>query len=122
MDDQKVSHYYGDITRKIFIITAVLMSLSLPIFKDLIFVPIEFSLAIIVALIFLAGVTNPRQMLIAILDFSLSLFGFIVFEYTVVNNFPAHISFAIVNQLIAALMLTALYYSTKTIRGFILNR
>lgn len=117
------SHYHGDIVRGIFLAIAVIMLFGLPFFQEQIPLPLTLSLAAVIFLIFIAGLTNPQQILLALVDVLVSLSGFLIFEYFALNGFESFANlFFLVNQTLAVLFLCAFYYSTKTLRGFYLRK
>lgn len=122
-EDKPIPHYYGDMIRVLFLIAGIIMLLGLPFFKDLLPIPYIIPILTILVVDFFAGLTNPKLNWVIALNLIISLFGFLVFEYTAVSNFSdSHKSFAFVNQILAIIFFIALYYSTKTLRGFLLKK
>lgn len=104
-----VSHYYGDIVRKLFLAAGVIMLVSLPA---------TISLLAVLAVTIVAGLTNPRQMWVMWLNAAVSLAGIVAFEYHAIlssGTDPAWLF--VVDQVLALLFFFALYYSIKTLRG-----
>ena len=117
-----IPHYHGDIVRVVFFIAGLIMIVGLPLFKEEINFPIYFSIFATMVLVILAGLTNPKQMWIAYLNLVVSLVGFVIFEYEAATKFDdLTSSFFIINQILALLFFTALYFSVKTLRGFYLR-
>lgn len=114
-------HYYGNLVRKLFIIAAVLMLIFLPVYNDKIPFPYSFSIFTIVFLGIVAGVTNPLQKWVIILNTAISAGGVAIFEYMAINKAVLLTVFFWMNQLLALLFLVALYFSTKTFRGMVLK-
>ncbi len=117
-------HYYGDYVRRLFLVGAFLMALTLPFFYVLIMVgPVYLSMFAIVALGVAAGATNPRHRWVAVLDVCISVAAIITFEYHAIyasSPFGAVSTvrnFFWTNQTLTVIFLTALYYSVKTLRG-----
>ena len=119
---REIPHYYGDVVRAALLTTSMIMLISLPFFKYLIPTPILISVLAILAFGFLAGLTNPKVIWVIVFDSIASMLGFVVFEYIALTYFNEHIFFALVNQLLAIIFFIAIYYSTKTLRGFILRQ
>ena len=114
-------HYYGDIVRKLFIAGGVLMLVTLPIFyKD---IPIPFTLSVfaILAIVLLAGLTNPRQTWVTVLDLIVSAFAFMSFEYVAIfegtYSGAFQSGFFWITQALAVIFFIAVYFSAKTLRG-----
>ena len=117
---KKIPHYYGDIVRVIFVIAGILMLVFLPIFKDLIVVPVGIAIFVIISVDLFAGLTNPLQKWISLINLFISLSAFIIFETIAVDYFSTSEKlYASVNQILAFLFFLSLYFSTKTFRGFL---
>lgn len=119
----KFPHYYGDIVRILFFIAGILMILSLPLLNGFVPVSLHISIFSILILIFIAGLTNPAQKWVSIVDTLISSVGFVVFEYFAVITFSGgeDFLFFLINQTLAVLFLFAFYFATKTVRGFIVK-
>ena len=119
----KFPHYYGDLVRLLFFLAGTLLLLGLPLLRSLIPVPLYVSIFAILALVFVAGLTNPAQKWLSFVDVITSSIGFIVFEYYAVLTFSSaeDFFFFLVNQTLAALFLFAFYFATKTMRGFLVK-
>jgi hypothetical protein len=113
-----MNHYYGDLVRKLFIVAAVFMVVTLPIFYFTdIHEPLAFSLGAIVILGVAAGLTSPGILLSVAINLCISIVGFFFFEYYAVRA-SLYSPFFFTNQILALLFLIALYYSIKTLRGW----
>ena len=122
---QHIQHYYGDVVRVMFIAAGLLMLISLPYFTDLNLIPVPLFVAVgaILLVSVLAGVMNPLQPVLMFFNLIVSLSGFAIFESYAVESYLANQAlFFLVNQLLAALFFFALYYSTKTLRGYFLRK
>ena len=96
------------------------MLMGLPILNQTISVPAYISILFVLSVVFIAGITNPAQRMLSVLDLIVSLVGFIVFEYYSVKVFAEGSIYFIylINQAIAILFLLAFYFAVKTFRGF----
>ena len=116
-------HYYGDIVRRLFIAIALTVTVASPFVVSLLPVSAFAVSLIVLALILLAGLTNPLQRWIIATDFVVSAIGVYSFVYVSVASYAAvglsntHLVFFIVNHLVALLFAFALYYSSKSFRG-----
>lgn len=123
MNDKK-AHYYGDLVRKFFLAAAIFMLVMLPFMNRFLEVPLYISIVIAIGISVFAGLTNPIQKWVAILDFVIAVTGASVAEYHAVIGYTTysmvHRSFW-ANQILAVIFLVALYYSTKTVRGMIVK-
>ena len=119
----KMQHYYGDIVRRLLIVGAIIMlliapyeyahrALSIPFFSTALFA---------IAMVFLAGFTNPRHRWTILFDTIVSaclclIFAYLAFSYyTLVERILDPIF--LVRQLLALIFLIALYFSSKSLRG-----
>jgi hypothetical protein len=113
-----IYHYYGDTVRRIFLIAAFVMALTLPFFVPKVPVPFYISLSSIPLLVLLAGLTNPREIWVLVVNVVASIAGSIVFEYYAVFGYRGgDMPYFIVNQVLAVIFLIAVYFSMKTLRG-----
>ncbi|MBP6884871.1 MAG: hypothetical protein KBC17_03555 [Candidatus Pacebacteria bacterium] len=129
MIEQTNNHYYGNSIRSLFVITGVLMTISLPYFSDLISMPISVSLIAMLGLAILGGFLNPVQKWIIVVDTLVSILAFAGFEYYAVHtyltatpNIQSHVYFYWLNQIFALLFFLAVYLSIKTLRGKLLEK
>lgn len=115
----KISHYYGDTVRKLFLAIGVVMLVALPFFSSSLPGPalIAFLGVLVVAVV--AGLTNPKQIWVMGLNVGVSLAGLAVFEYYAILQAKTDpVWLFVINQAIALLFFFALYYSVKTLRGW----
>ena len=80
-DSPKVPHYYGDVVRRLFLVAAIIMLVTLPFFNDRLPISSNLSLLIIVVLAIFAGATNPVKIMPAVIDVMVSIIGAAAFEY-----------------------------------------
>lgn len=116
----KVPHYYGDIVRMLFLAIAIIMFIGLPSLVNYISPPTIISIVAMLILGLLAGLTNPRFKIDALLNTLTSAVGFIIFGmYAVLtyNQYGVTNWFFMYNFLIGFIFLFAVYFSTKTLRG-----
>lgn len=118
-------HYYGDMVRTLFLVGAIIMLLTLPFGPTITNVSSTMVLLVILLLSITAGITNPQQTWINIVNLGISLIAFIVFEYhALTNDFPSKNELIVpffINQILAIIFLIAIYYSVKTVRGSFLK-
>ena len=115
-------HYYGDIVRKLFMAAGVIMLISLPFFREFLPVPTLLSLAAILIVSIVAGLTNPMQRWVMALDSFTALVGLFAFEYYAISRY-GDIPWLLfgTDQLLAIIFFFALYYSVKTFRGTLVS-
>ncbi len=116
----QIEHYYGDVVRRLFLASAVLMLATYPFLKDLIPETPVFSIFAIVMIVLFAGLTNPRQVWVAVANMILSGVGLLIFGFYAFQFYAAYTpssSIFWVNQILGILFLIAFYFSVKTLRG-----
>lgn len=96
-------HYYGDTVRVLFIAAGLVTLISLPYFKEVIPAPPFLAVLAILSLDLLAGITNPKSVLVAALDMATSLLGFVVTEYLALSYFESNLMFSVINQILAVI-------------------
>ena len=118
------AHYYGDIVRKLFIAGAVIMLLFLPFVLDRLPVSLFVSLLAIICFGLFAGLTNPKQIWVEVVNLIISIAAVVFFEFYAVNFYMLYDAWDLLflaHQVLAILFFVALYYSTKTVRGMLLS-
>lgn len=116
-----IPHYHGDAVRGLFLVSALVLIVAQSTGAELPF-PTAGAVIAAVALVIAAGITNPREPWIHWVDAVLALMGTFIFGTAAVEHYRARMSlfdpsFAYVEAL-ALLSLFALYFTTRTIRGF----
>lgn len=116
-----ILHYHGDNVRVLFVVSAVVLIIAQSTGAEL---PLSTTGAVIsaVVLVVTAGITNPTQGWIHWLNALIAITGTLLFGTTAVEHYRAGISifnssFTYIEAL-ALLSLIALYFTTRTIRGF----
>lgn len=124
MENQPIPHYYGNIVRVIFIVTAAYLLLGLPAMTALFGVPVIVSIIGVVILGAAAGITNPAKKFSLQLNVFVSLLFLVAFAYLAWfgydNGFGTDVQIA--NQLAAVALLVASYFSIKSLRGTAIDR
>lgn len=117
-------HYYGDAVRFLFMLAAIIMLVTLPFLSNKLPVPVYVSILVILLIGILAGITNPLQKWISVLNVAISVGASSTFEYYAVKsfiNYQATTLYFITNQILAFVFLFALYYGIKTLRAMYLK-
>lgn len=122
---EKFPHYYGNFVRRLFLLGAIIMAITLPSLHSLVPGNTYLGLFIIIILGLVSGLISPMQRVVITINLLISLVAVFVFEYYAVSNYvPSSFGdlFFWVNQILAIVFLLALYYSSKTFRGLILDK
>lgn len=112
-------HYHGDMVRVLFVAIAMLIFLTEFVGARLPFTSAGI-ISIVLILVISAGITNPVQKWIHIVNMVISIFGTMIFGSIALSklNVPgATFSQTGAVVLIAVLFLAALYFATRTVRG-----
>ena len=119
----KKMHYYGDTLRHLYLVIAIIMLITTPVFSSQLSLPIMFSVFGILVLSLFAGFNNPKSQLVIIFDFLVSVFIFIIFGYQSMVSYSGSYMdlFFLCNLLLALLSLFTVYFSSKTLRGYLLS-
>jgi len=116
----KIPHYYGDSVRMMFISSAVIYAVAMPLFGNLIPVSTGTGILIVIVLAFLAGVTNPNFPWLMLINAAVAGAGIYLAEMAAISFFNTD-SFVlfIMRQVVALLLLFAFYYSVKSFRSML---
>lgn len=118
---RKIPHYHGDNVRAMFVVGAIILVVAQSTGADLRLSNFA-AVASAIFLVVVAGITNPTRSGIHWLNAVIAVIGTLFFGTTAVEHYRSDISvvntsFAYVEAL-ALLSLVALYFTTRTIRGF----
>lgn len=119
-----VAHYYGDYVRKLFLTAAVAMFLFAPFVGGAllpVLIPIQIGGGVM--LIILAALTNPKNKLVMLADSTAAGVGVLVFETSALVEYFSgdYLSFT-VHEVLALVLMFALYFSVKTVRAMQLGQ
>ncbi|MEK7519321.1 MAG: hypothetical protein AAB565_00825 [Patescibacteria group bacterium] len=116
-------HYYGDTVRRLFLAAGIIIAFSIPFFSHPIPTSSLISLALVLALVVLAGYTSPRKKEVVAIDALTSALAILVFgtHASLVwslnyKDWYSTIFFLILITLVI-IFIFALYYSVKSFRG-----
>lgn len=113
-----IPHYYGDHIRALFMATAVLSVVVIPIYGSLL--PFSTLTQIICAtlLVLLAGLTNPHSKITMWYTALVSGIGTILLESAAINFFATDsLELFLARELAALMLMFAFYFSVKTLRA-----
>lgn len=116
----KISHYYGDYVRQIFMGSAALMLVSAPFLAGDIpaALPFEIGGALVIAI--LGALTNPARQISMLANAIAAGVGIIVYELLALNAFYSGAMIAFIErEILAIAFLFALYFSLKTLRNMV---
>ena len=112
-----LKHYYGNITRQLFVGLAILIAICTPFSGDVPF-GLGFGVPSVLILVILAGLTSPRGKLVLAADVAVAIIGVIVSEWLALLTYSQgnYVPFAVL-EFISAVFLVSLYFSIKTMRA-----
>lgn len=113
-----IPHYHGDIIRILFVSTAALSFLSSAILGPVLPFGVLFEVSGGILLIALAGLTNPHGHIVMRLNILAAGVGTFLFEMTAITyrNIDS-IQLLLVREIGVLLLVSALYFSVKTVRA-----
>lgn len=116
-----IPHYYGDKVRQLFIATAMLSFVVMPLWGELLpFVGIIPQVGAGLLLVLLAGFTSAHNILVMIANATVSAVSILLLESTAIalqNTGAYRMELFLSRELGVLLMLGALYFSIKTVRA-----
>lgn len=116
-----VRHYYGDVVRIIFVVCAIVIGLVIPLGGSLAVSII--GMPIVLALVVLAGFTNPHSKTIMILDTVAAALGILVAEvYAIGAYLGQSLYLFVLFEVLSVLLLVALYFSAKNVRAAMMHK
>lgn len=120
---RELLHYHGDSTRALFVIGALLLIVAKSTGAN---IPPDTTTGTVIAavvLVIAAGITNPVQGWIHWMNALIAIYGTLLFGVTAIDRYRSGISALdssfIYIEALALLSLIALYFTTRTVRGFI---
>lgn len=124
--DPMSHHYHGRVVRSLFFIAGIVLLIIILIDKDLFYFYITIGVLEIVALIIFAAFTGRKHWTVILIDSVISLTSFLLFEYFAISRYNQVGTFSdpifFFRQILALIFLVALYFSTKTTRGYLDKR
>lgn len=118
-----IPHYYGDFVRQLFVATAALAAVAIPVWGDLLPIGTALQVAAIIALVMLAGLTNPHGRLVMIYNATVATLGVFLLEVTAITYYSSQpFTLFAVREVAAILLLFAMYFSIKTMRAMSLGK
>lgn len=120
---RNIPHYYGDFVRILFLLTAGLAAVAIPVAGDLLPFGLLGQVGMIVLLVLLAGLTHPHGRFIMWCNVAVAGIGTLLLEYAAVRLYDAQsVELFAVRELGAFMLLIALYYGVKTVRAMATHR
>ena len=118
-----IPHYYGDYVRMLFIATAVIAAIAIPVFGNLLPFGIFAQVGSIIVLVMLAGLTNPHSKTVFAINTVASGIGALFLESIAISQYATtpFLLFA-AREAAALVLLFAFYYSVKTLRAMMLGK
>src|SRR3989344_1476434 len=118
-----IEHYYCDYVRALFLAAAVLSSVAIPLFGDLLPFGTFAQVGCALLLVLLAGLTNPHSQMFMLYDAIVSGVGGFLLESTAISFYSADTVELFASREVAALALIfAFYFSIKTLRAMMLGK
>lgn len=115
-----VAHYHGDEVRVLFVATTILSFIVIPIWGNILPFGLLTQIGVGIALVFLAGITNPHSAFFIIVDALVAGAGVFLLEVAAITLYQADPFMLFLSRELAGVMLLlALYYSVRTLRAMV---
>lgn len=115
---RNIPHYYGDHIRALFLATAVLSVVVIPVYGDLIPFGTLVQIYCATLLVLLGGLTNPHSTMVMWYDAAVSGIGVILLESAAINWYSASsLELFAAREAAALALMFAFYFSVKTLRA-----
>lgn len=116
--NRDIPHYYGDYVRSLFIAMAVLSFVVVPLWGDLLPFGIIPQIGASVLLVLLAGFTSARNFYLMLVNATVAGVSVVLLETFAIIRHPFDgVQLFVAREFGVLLMLTALYFSVKTLRS-----
>lgn len=123
MKKKNIPHYYGDSVRNMFIASAVIYAIALPIFGNLLPFDIYSGVGIVLILVFLAGITNPHSQILMFINAGVAGIGAYLMQTAAISGFGVDsTALFILRQIVVLLLLIAFYEAVKTARNMMIGK
>jgi len=124
---KSVPHYYGDTVRTLFMFAGLVMVVTTPMFSTFLPASTLISLGAMIVVAISAGLTNPEQEWVLLLNSLVAVGAFGIFEFYAVDAYQADTNIMYtylfwINQLLAVTFFVAMYYASKSLRGQLLKK
>lgn len=118
-----IPHYYGDSVRIMFVSCAIVYALSMPLFGNLIPSTTAIGIAIVLALILLAGITSPTMKWLMFVNAAVAAVGIYFLQSAAIFflDSDSKVLFTL-RELCVVLLLFAFYYSVKSFRSMVTHK
>jgi hypothetical protein len=115
---RNIPHYYGDHIRALFLATAVLSVVVIPVYGDLIPFGTLVQICCATLLVLLGGLTSPHSTMVMWYDAIVAGLGTILLESAAINLYSADsIELFVAREVAALALMFAFYFSVKTLRA-----
>lgn len=118
-----IPHYYGDYVRDLFVATAVLSAVALPVFGDLLPFGTLAQVGSALLLVLLAGLTNPHGRMLMLYNVIVSGVGVLLLESAAISLYSSDsVELFVSREVASVLLLFAFYFGIKTMRAMSLGK
>lgn len=122
-ESHDIPHYYGDRVRELFVLSAVVSFVAMPLWGDLLPYGTLTQVAAGLLLVLLAGLTNPHSKSVLMTDAVVSGISVLLLETTAISMHAAQSSeLFLAREATTVLLLVAFYFSVKTLRAMTLGK
>lgn len=117
---RNIPHYYGDHVRRLFLVVAALLVITIPVWDGLFPLEVVPRVLIVLVLALLAGITTPHSKGVLLADAIIAGIGVFLFELIAINTYEASdVGLFLAREVVILMLLLAFYYSIKTYRAML---
>jgi hypothetical protein len=118
-----IPHYYGDSVRSMLISAAVVYALSLPIWGNLLPFDTSTGIGVVIVLVLLAGLVNPRSLMLMLVNAFVAGLGVFLLEAAAITLYKTDsVMLFFLRELCAILLLFGFYYSVRSARNMMAGK
>jgi hypothetical protein len=114
-----LEHHHGNAVKYLFLLAAIIMLISLPLFSSSTLAPTFVSITAILLLVLAAGFSNSEQLWIRWVSLIIAIIGFLIFGTYSVQTYQTHAlhtKFFTTNIALAFIFLISVYSTSKNLR------
>jgi hypothetical protein len=118
-----IPHYYGDTIRNLFISAGIIYAVAMPLWGNLLPVDTFTGIFMILILVFLAGITNPRSTTLMFVNVFVAGAGVFYLQWAAITFYETQSPILFfLREAVVILLLFAFYHSVKSSRNMMLGK
>lgn len=120
---RNIPHYYGDHVRRLFLLVAALLIITIPVFDGLFPLTIPARVLMVLLLALLAGITTPHSKGVLFMDALVAALGVFVLELIAIREYAqTEVALFLAREAVILMLLFAFYFSVKSYRAMVTHQ